>query len=209
MYFCRIYSFNPQTTLYCIYLHFYIPLIWLCQVHMAVNDLGSHSVLYSDLCRGGTGPPTCCIGTHPRNVPYLKHPLHDLSLHYHYKTIGSSSYNLVRTLIFFTATNLRKLIQTTLGYVPSILLVSNIHPFDPPTAQMHPSFATWSLKGEWFVSISSAVTTGLNPSLGITWSSCTGCQMPSKVTEIDGDNFPHPSFVVYTVTLFNFNLSGD
>lgn len=147
------------------------------------------------------------------NVPYLKHQPHHLPFHHYCETIRlpkkSSSQNSVKILIFFTIINLRKIDPDYTGvctFWSAGICLSSIW---SPYSSMHPISTTCSLKGKWFVSISSAVTTGLNPSLGITWSSRTGCQMPSKATEIDGDNFPHSSFMVYIVTFFHFNLSRD
>lgn len=70
-------------------------------------------------------------------------------------------------------------------------------------------FQNLEFKGSDLYLSAQQLTTELNSSFGITWSSLTDCQMRSKATEIDGDNFPHSSFVVYAVTLFNFSLSKD
>ena len=70
-------------------------------------------------------------------------------------------------------------------------------------------FHSLEFKGSDLYLSAQQLTTELNSSFGITWSSLTDCQMHSKATEIDGDNFPHSSFVVYTVTVFNFSFSKD
>lgn len=171
----------------------------------------SRSVLLSQIfCRGGAGPPTGVIRSDASNVLYLKHQSQHLHFHHYVKLLGErvQSSEVSEHINSSTVTNLRKLIQIALGCTPSDLLVSHFHLFDPLTAQCI-LFLQLDLKGKWFVSISSAVTRGQNPSFGFTWSSQAGCQKPPKATEIDGDNFLHSSFAVYTVTLFNFNLSRD
>lgn len=120
----------------------------------------------------------------------------------------SNTWDTVWTLNLFSETNLKNWSRLHWGMLLVILgyLTSSIW---SPHCSNASCFHNCSLKGKWFVSISLAVTTGLNPSFGITWSSCTGCQAPSKATEIDDNNSPHSSFVVYTMTLFTLYLTGD